>query len=144
MIINTAQVLYQYTLDTDSHVHFLTQSCTQLHDTPLSQLILITSGNVVIGANCQLDLRSHLADGFGYTAASQTPHSQQTSTPASVFEVQHVSQARCTRREESVSGRGRGVLVWFNLDINYNVAKSYMWCWKSQQEKHNILSCLGS
>lgn len=70
------------------------------------QLILITSGNVVIGASSQLDRRSHLAGGFGYTAASQTPHSQQTSTPASVFEVQHVSQARCTRREESIDGKG--------------------------------------
>lgn len=67
-------------------MHFLTQihSCTQIDDTPPLQLILITRGNVVIGASCQLECTSNLSGGFGYTAASQTPHSQETSTPASV------------------------------------------------------------
>lgn len=68
---------------TNIYMCTLSHSQTQIHDTPPSQLILITSGNVVIGASSQLDCRSHLAGGFGYTAASQTPHSQQTSTPAS-------------------------------------------------------------
>lgn len=70
--------IYLCTL-TDSQTH----SCIQIYDSPPSQFILITSGKVLI-ASSQLDCRSHLAGGFGYIVASQAPHSQQTSTPASV------------------------------------------------------------
>lgn len=65
----------------------------------------MTRGNVVIGARSQLGRRSHLAAGSGYTAASQTPHSQQTSATASVSRSnmfhKHVAQGG---RRELVEG----------------------------------------
>lgn len=84
-------------LGTDAHIH----------DTPPWQLILISRGNAVIGAGSQLGRRSHSAGGSGYTAASQTPHSQQTSIPSVCYEV----QACCTRREESIRRKDKGFTI---------------------------------
>lgn len=109
-------ILYHFK-PTDKHkyadTYFLTlpKTHSHIHCSRPSQLILISRVNVVIGANSQLGCRSHLAGGFSYTAASQTPHSEQTSTPASAStsNMFHKHVAQGGRR--ALLGGVRGVLV---------------------------------
>lgn len=86
---------------------FPNTDCFTQHSTPPSQLLLISW--CCHRSHSQLGCTSHLAEGLGYTVASQTLHSQQTSAAASVPSSNMLhKEGEGEEGEGGRGGQGRG------------------------------------